>query len=353
MADEKRKIRDFGSAVTSGKIAQPLRVLIYGVPGVGKSTLASQAPNPLFVGAEEGSGHINTNRLAPVDWVDYMDLLDWFATSNAVNPVTGKPYETLVLDTADAVEKMAIDYCCLRDNGTKDAVKKYDRNTWVDGKANLDGYGYGGGPKVIEQEWIAMLAKFDVARRKRGVNVVMVAHSDNFKEKNAAGDDYGIIAPQLLKYNRDQSTAWSDAVLFCEYGRTEIQEAEHSKDGKQIGKAKVVTSGKRIVHAERGGAFVAKNRLGLPSVIEMSWKVIADAATLAYGDAAVQITTLREEIDKLLLVAPESIRPTVRDTIEKFSSNVLGLIEVKARLQTRIAEAAVAHASANSSPAQA
>ncbi len=50
--------------VQSGKRERPPLALIYGLDGVGKSTLASEAPAPLFLGAESGTDHLNVNRLA-------------------------------------------------------------------------------------------------------------------------------------------------------------------------------------------------------------------------------------------------------------------------------------------------
>lgn len=337
---EPRKVRDFKSAITSGKIAEPRRIFIYGVEGFGKSTWAAQAPRVLFVGAEEGTSHINTSRLSPTDWRDYMDLLDWFATSP-----DAAGYESLAIDTMDNVEKMAIDYVCARDDGSMDPVKKYKRTTMVDGKASLEGYGFGAGPGVVEQEILAMIAKFDVIRRTRGAHIILIAHSDVVKEKNAGGDDYGLITARLQKKVRDQLFAWCEAVFYCEFDRTEIQEADH-KDGKQIGRAKVVSKGQRVVHTTREGAFVAKNRLGLPPVIPPDWKVIEAAAQVAYGDTAVQVIKLREEIEQLTLLVPVETRAKVAQTVEKFAANVIALVEIKGRLQTIIAAQAVAAAQA-------
>ena len=35
--------------ITTGKIDRPLKVVIYGSEGIGKSTLASAFPSPLFI----------------------------------------------------------------------------------------------------------------------------------------------------------------------------------------------------------------------------------------------------------------------------------------------------------------
>ena len=36
-------------SIVRGKIAKPIRVLVYGVHGIGKSTFGAHAPNPVFL----------------------------------------------------------------------------------------------------------------------------------------------------------------------------------------------------------------------------------------------------------------------------------------------------------------
>ena len=49
--------------ITRGKIAKAQRVVIYGVEGIGKSTLASKFPNPLFIDIEGSTGNMDVARL--------------------------------------------------------------------------------------------------------------------------------------------------------------------------------------------------------------------------------------------------------------------------------------------------
>ena len=41
--------------ISSGKITRPVKTVIYGTEGVGKSTLAAQMPAPLFIDVEGGT----------------------------------------------------------------------------------------------------------------------------------------------------------------------------------------------------------------------------------------------------------------------------------------------------------
>ena len=41
--------------ITRGAAQKPQKVVIYGVEGIGKTTLAAQFPNPLFIDTEGGT----------------------------------------------------------------------------------------------------------------------------------------------------------------------------------------------------------------------------------------------------------------------------------------------------------
>ena len=48
--------------VMSGKTPAPRRVMLYGTHGIGKSTFASSAPNPVFLQTEDGLGEIDCDK---------------------------------------------------------------------------------------------------------------------------------------------------------------------------------------------------------------------------------------------------------------------------------------------------
>ena len=65
------------AAVKKGRIKQPLRVIVYGQEGVGKSTFAACAPSPIFLCAESGTNHLDIARFpAPEQWSDVFDAVD-------------------------------------------------------------------------------------------------------------------------------------------------------------------------------------------------------------------------------------------------------------------------------------
>ena len=49
--------------ISSGRISRAQKVVIYGAEGIGKSTLESHFPNPLFIDTEGGTSHMDVRRI--------------------------------------------------------------------------------------------------------------------------------------------------------------------------------------------------------------------------------------------------------------------------------------------------
>ena len=49
--------------IIEGKEKRPLKIVIYGPEGIGKSTFASQFPDPLFIDTEGGTSNLDIRRI--------------------------------------------------------------------------------------------------------------------------------------------------------------------------------------------------------------------------------------------------------------------------------------------------
>jgi hypothetical protein len=105
-----------------------VRVGLYGIPGVGKSTTGLSAPNVLFIDADKGWKRIpaqfkTASRIEPNN---YTDLLNDLTADNV------KLYETIVIDTGGALLQLMKIW----------AIKKNPKNAQNDGVTiSLKGYG--------------------------------------------------------------------------------------------------------------------------------------------------------------------------------------------------------------------
>ena len=88
--------------IITGKQVKPLKAVIYGPEGVGKSSLAKGFPRALFIDVEGGTSRLDVARTPrPTSWPHFLQILSELAK----NPMG---YETLVIDTADWLEKLGI-----------------------------------------------------------------------------------------------------------------------------------------------------------------------------------------------------------------------------------------------------
>ena len=79
--------------INKGKTAKARRMLIYGEPGVGKSTLASRFPHPVFINLEDGIRDLEC---------DHTDLVKSFREfQDCLVALASTDYATVVVDTVD------------------------------------------------------------------------------------------------------------------------------------------------------------------------------------------------------------------------------------------------------------
>ena len=69
--------------LTSGKVAEPQRIVIYGPEGIGKSTTASQMPDPVFTDVEGSTSDLDVVRTpTPASWRSLCDMAQEFVRNH-------------------------------------------------------------------------------------------------------------------------------------------------------------------------------------------------------------------------------------------------------------------------------
>lgn len=238
--------------ITRGPIATAQKVVIYGPEGIGKSSLASQFPDPLFIDTEGSTNNMDVARLAkPSSWQMLLSQIEFVKQQS--------PCKTLVIDTIDWAERLATDFVTQRAN--KDSITKF---------------GYGEGYIQLEEEFGKFLNKLsDLV--EMGINVVLTAHAKITKFEQP--DEMGAYDRWELKLG-NKTTAktaplakeWADMVLFCNYKTLSVATDDKGKKFKGQG-------GKRVIYTSHHPAWDAKNRFGLPDELDMSFASIAGIFT--------------------------------------------------------------------------
>ena len=227
--------------ITHDIVKLPTRTLIYGLDGIGKSTWASQAPNPIFICTEQGATRIKVSKFPLCGtWTDILDSLRALCREE-------HEYKTIVIDSADWAQALAIEYVVTRD--------------YAGDMASFDAYGRG--YKVMMTEWIKFLSALDYVRQAKNMEVILIAHSVVRTFKNPAGDDYDKYESNL---HSGQSTSiwaktkeWSDIVLFANYHVVVKKNNAKAQKGKGV---MVSGDGARICHAAPSASWDAKVRAG-------------------------------------------------------------------------------------------
>lgn len=241
--------------ITSGAVPRPQRVLIYGVEGVGKTTLAAQFPSPLFIDTEGSTGHLDVRRLpAPDSWSMLLDEVRW------VRDYPAECGGTLVVDTLDWAERLCFEHVC-KEHG------------WE----SIEDPGYGKGYTFAYEEF-GRLVDLLTEVRDAGLNVAVVCHA--VKEKVEQPDEMGAYdswGPKLLNSRKTSISGmvkeWADAVLFLNF-KTVVVATDVGSDGKAR-KHKAQNGKDRVMYATHAAAWDAKNRWGLPDEAPLDWAWIA------------------------------------------------------------------------------
>jgi hypothetical protein len=274
--------------VKRGQLRNPLRHLFYGPEGVGKSSLAADAPAPIFLDVEGGSDNIEAARYpfrpedaatghVPRAYEEVLAAID----DLIANPAHG--YATLVIDTIDALEVLLQRYVC-------------DQN----GKADIEAFGFGKGYRAALDEWRRFLSRLD-ALRATGVQVVLLGHSYVKTFKNPEGEDFDRYVLRVHDLASGQIKEWSDVVGFIHF---DGGAAKLKGDTAQTKRARGWTSGRRLVQLAREAAWDAKSRLSLPSELELGaenpWRPFAEAKEVA-REATVEMMAARiaTEVDRI------------------------------------------------------
>jgi hypothetical protein len=238
--------------ITRGKIARPVRVLIYGVEGVGKSSFAACAPNPVFLGAEDGTSELDVARYPqPTTWMEGLEAIDDLTHGGTHD------FGTLAIDTLDWIEPLCWAHVCANKRDKKN--KRHEQ---------IEEFGYGTGYNMALEYWRVLLTALERLSLARGMHVVLIAHSWIKNFKNPAGDDFDRYEMKLHSKAGGLMREWCDAQLFATH-----ETFTHDSDGRTKG----ISSGARVLHTERDAAYDAKNRYDLPPKLPLDWEAFMDA----------------------------------------------------------------------------
>ena len=231
--------------VIKGKLARPRRVLLYGEHGIGKTTWAASAENPIVVATENGADDVGVDRTPLLRTTN--EVGRWLIDLRSKDEEHG--YKTVVIDSLDWLERLIWAATC------KDA-----------GKTSIEDFGYGRGYQYALKRWEELLLMLDCIRNL-GITVVLLAHAKVERFSPPDGDPYDRWAPDLHKSVAPLIHEWCDEVFFAALQVDTITKDE----GFGQTRTRAIGSGDRLVHTCAAPTHAAKRRIELPDQIPLVW----------------------------------------------------------------------------------
>jgi len=225
---------------------RPPITLIYGVDGVGKTSLAAEFPDAIYL-ATAGENPPSDVDLPKVEIDSFDTLKQW------IGDLIGDehPFKTVIIDSLDGVEPMVQAETCRRIGASS-----------IDSNEQGSPTSYGRGFVEADVEWGEFMGAC-MALTQRGIAVVLIAHPEIKRFDSPLTDPYDRYGVKLQKRAAALVREKADIVAFINY--------RVSLKAKEVGIKKSVThaeGGKeRQIHLSEGAGFVAKNRYSMPDAI--------------------------------------------------------------------------------------
>ena len=235
---------DLKSLIKTTVDNKPPRIVIHGTHGIGKSTLAAGADNPVFIQTEDGLASIEVahfplaTELTQV-W-EYMGMLIQ----------DDHDYKTFVLDTVDWLQTLIWNEVC----------KTHNVET-------IESIGYGKGYTFAMQFWNKFFDGLEKLRA-RGLVCVILAHNEIKPFNPPDGDSYDRYQIKLHKTIASKLEEWADCVLFANF-----ETIVNAEDGKAVNQSQRP----RVLNTADSPAWRAKSRYDLPDKLPLDFPKLIEA----------------------------------------------------------------------------
>jgi hypothetical protein len=228
-------------------------MILYGVPGIGKTSFAAAIPGVAFLtdSTERGIETLKEAGLVPASIPVLPPVSSWPQLLEILDQLRAEPhnYKCLAIDAIGGVERLCHEEVCRRDYG----------NEW--GERGFASYQRGYDTAL--SDWRLLINALDALRDERSMSIAILGHAKISPFKNPSGPDFDRYNVDVHHKTWALTHKWADLVLFANY---ELNFAAKEQNDK---KAKAKGGKVRILYTEHEAAFDAKNRHSLPAEIEM------------------------------------------------------------------------------------
>lgn len=281
--------------IIRGRTFGPMRRVVFGPPGVGKSSF-SATPKVIALDCERGLDHIGCDR---VPWAPTFDGNLALIREMCIG---AGAWDTVMLDTADALEQQAAKEICAKEK-----------------KLSLADFGWGDGFHMVAARWRELLFILEGAKAKnRSVHLVGHVTTATIKDPTLPKDHSKQIA-SLTKHSWGATHQWADAVLFADYARGMVE-------------GRAIMTGERLLRTVAGTGYDAKHRPNIAPELPLSWKAY-EREFKRYERQAKDI------VDRILsLTTTPELRAKAEAYVRDAGEDVEKLVRIEVNLETKIKE---------------
>ena len=238
--------------IVSGPLVRPEQTLIYGIAGIGKTTLAAEIARVfnrrmLFIDTEFGTR-------VPVDRVHVHSIKEWEAV---IEYLTKDKHEIdiVAIDTITSFEPLVENELVLLPQKFTASGKKIIR---------MGDFEYGKGSVYLREAFDRILYFQLDELVKRGISVLLIGHAQvtrvNLPELIEGFDRYELAMDKKVGATLRQ---WVDNMLFCNWDfKVTTNESDQTRG---------IAGKERVIFTQHAAAYDAKNRAGLAD--KLKWDV--------------------------------------------------------------------------------
>jgi hypothetical protein len=233
--------------IKQGIEKDPVKVLIYGDNGIGKSKFFSKAPHPLYIDLEDNLNHLPISKIKINSWGHLLELLDLLEKEEHI-------YKTLVIDSVDALELM-IETAVCKELGVK----------------SLTQIPYGGGRVRSNELWKYLRGRLNLLHESQKMHLCFTAHSTTRTTNEPNIEPYDRIECRINPKAQGILFDWLNCVFFAE--RKTILTKDQGKFNVTVKRA---IQDDRVMYTDGSASFLAKNIFHLPKELPLDWSVFID-----------------------------------------------------------------------------
>jgi hypothetical protein len=252
--------------ITAGESTEfPAKVVLYGVPKIGKSRFASDADDVFFINIEGGLDYLGKKVRATPKINSFDDVMAWMKHIYDTDSFTAG---TIALDSLDWLETLS----------REKLVKQYGAKSITDDSI-VECQFY----KAVSEASVNAAKVFkwlDAIYTKKGIKAIVIAHSEVKRIDIPGKPPFERHQLKLYKELLAKTNEWADLILFADYS---YQVAGGGKNADKTAKGKTLSEPKPVLYAGGDVSFVGGGRMKLDKELPLDYKQLYQHITQTKG----------------------------------------------------------------------